>query len=88
MFYQTANGTWVLTGILSGAGDLMSGNMDLGPGTISVDLPDYLGQVDGDIDSVAIPEPATYAAILGLAALGLAVIHRQRAAVRKLARAA
>jgi len=81
LFYQ-ASGNWVLAGTLSGIGDLTDGDgTNLGEATVSVDLADYSSQITADIDSVAIPEPPTDAALLGLAALGLAALRRRSAMV-------
>lgn len=80
MFYQTAGGTWALAGILSGVGDFMtSGGVDLGEGTVAVDLAAYSGQIASDINSVAIPEPSVYSVMAGAATLGFAVMRRKRA---------
>ncbi|MFZ1055871.1 MAG: PEP-CTERM sorting domain-containing protein, partial [Opitutaceae bacterium] len=73
MFYQTSGGTWELLGTLSGVGEINNG-----PGTVAVDLPEYASQITTDIDSVAIPEPSTYAAFLSAAALCFATIRRRR----------
>jgi hypothetical protein len=78
LFYADS-GTWVLAGILSGAGDYTNdAGTDLGNSTVSVDLADYSSQITADIDSVAIPEPSAYAAVLGAAALGFALVRRKR----------
>ena len=77
-FYQSG-GKWILAGILSGVGDITDGTTDEGNGTIAVDLATYRTQVLNDINAVsAIPEPATWAAILGGTALGLALWRRRR----------
>jgi hypothetical protein len=78
LFYADS-GTWVLAGILSGAGDYTNdADTDLGNSTVSVDLATYSSQITADIDGVAIPEPSAYTAILGAVALGFAVVHRKR----------
>jgi len=75
MFYEDS-GNWTLAGTLSGAGNLTDGNgTNLGQATVAVDLAAYSSQITTDIDSVAIPEPSTYAMILGVAALGFAAIR-------------
>ncbi|MFA6289898.1 MAG: PEP-CTERM sorting domain-containing protein [Opitutaceae bacterium] len=77
-FYQFG-GTWVLAGILSGAGELFSGGTSLGQGTIAVDLAVYRTQILNDINAVSsIPEPATWALFLGGTMLILAVWRRRR----------
>ncbi len=77
-FYQFG-GTWVLAGILSGVGELFSGGTSLGQGTIAVDLALYRTQILNDINAVSgIPEPATWALVLGGAMLTLVVWRRRR----------
>ncbi|HXC02974.1 MAG TPA: trypsin-like peptidase domain-containing protein [Opitutaceae bacterium] len=78
MFYDDS-GNWTLAGTLSGVGDLTDGNgTDLGQSTVAVDLAAYSSQITADINSVAIPEPSLYAAILGAAVLGFTVVRRKR----------
>jgi hypothetical protein len=78
MFYEDS-GKWTLAGTLSGVGDITDSNgTDLGQATVAVDLAAYSSQITADINSVAIPEPSLYAAILGAAALGLTVFRRKR----------
>jgi hypothetical protein len=78
MFYEDS-GNWTLAGTLSGVGDLTDSNgTDLGQATVAVDLAAYSSQITADIDSVAIPEPSAYAAMLGATALGFAVVRRKR----------
>jgi hypothetical protein len=79
LFYELG-GSWYLTGILSGTGNLTDNNSNnLGAGTISVDLVVYASQITADLNSVgAIPEPATCAVISGLGALLGVVVQRRR----------
>jgi hypothetical protein len=75
MFYEDS-GNWTLAGTLSGAGNLTDSNgTNLGQATVAVDLAAYSSQITTDINSVAIPEPSTYAAILGVAALGFVALR-------------
>jgi hypothetical protein len=75
MFYEDS-GNWTLTGTLSGVGNLTDSNgTNLGQATVAVDLAAYSRQITTDINSVAIPEPSAYAAILGVAALGFVAIR-------------
>ena len=80
MFFNFS-GSWYLTGVLSGAGDLGGG---LGNGTIAVDLAVYVGQIATDLGSsiTAIPEPATCAALCGFGTLLGAAIRRRRGSCR------
>jgi hypothetical protein len=77
MFYQTGGGAWVLSGILSGAGDLMEGSTDLGQATVAMDVATYSSQIEGVIDPTEIPEPTAGAVLLGLAALVAAFMRRR-----------
>ncbi len=75
--FAQSSGTWYLTGILSGVGDINDGT-DRGQGTISVDFAAYYNQISADINSVsAIPEPSAYATVLGLSA-ALVFVARRR----------
>jgi len=77
-FYYNGS-TWVLAGILSGVGELFSGGMSLGQGTIAVDLALYRTQILNDINAVsAIPEPASWAMAFGVVTLALTVWRRRR----------
>jgi hypothetical protein len=55
-----------------------SNGTHLAQATVAVDLAIYSSQITTDINSVAIPEPSTYAAILGVAALGFVALRGRR----------
>jgi len=86
-FVQTADGTWELAGILSGVGEIRTlMGTDLGQGTVAADVATYSNQINATIASTAIPEPADYAALLGLFALSITSIARVARPPRPLAK--
>lgn len=87
--FPTTQGTpaGVMTGTetLGWSYDTLVHNDSLSGGGVALASPDYpassngfgLGAVSGSIAPTAVPEPATCAALLGLAGLGLAVLRRR-----------
>ncbi len=76
LFYEVSTGNWWLSGIISGV-DTVS-NPDI---TVSVALGYYYNDIVGIVGSplTAVPEPATWAALLGAFALiGTLVVRRRR----------
>lgn len=77
-FYDDA-GTWVLVGLISGAGDIKSGGTDLGQGSIGVDISSYATQIVDVVDPVnPVPEIPWAGLGTGAATLGLALLGRRR----------
>ena len=89
-WFLNGSGTSFATTTLSGAGTMTSYSVDLPAGFYGLSGAQLVAEFSGTttLDNVqfngvsAIPEPSTYAAILGAAALGFVVIRRrQKAAV-------
>jgi hypothetical protein len=76
LFYEYASGSWLLSGILSGIGT--SGETQF---TASIHLAAYYSDIITIVGTQlsAVPEPATWAALLGgIALLGTFIVRRKR----------
>jgi hypothetical protein len=71
--YEAAGGGSRTIDVYGGVENVTSSSLTSGPGPFSC-----FGDLKVDYTYAAIPEPATYATVLGVAALGLAAIRRKR----------